>query len=217
MYEHLGWYFPNLDRHFSKTVLQWPEATYQQATIDEALRHVTKFNCAIDVGGNIGLHTVRFAQKFKQVHSFEPTNVNFECLAKNTESLDNVILHQCGLGNEETVLTIKLPSNSDNCGNFSIVDFDSDIDIIEESISTMTMDSLNLAPDLIKIDVQGFDYNVLLGAVETIRAHKPVIIIESETKKSRNSIGEFLTAHNYTVAAKIRHDQIWVYQKTVLQ
>jgi FkbM family methyltransferase len=177
---------------------------------------VKKFDCAVDVGGNIGLHTVRFAQKFQQVHSFEPTATNFECLQKNTESLDNVWLHQLGLGNEETVLTIRLPADSDNCGNFSIVDFDTNTDTLEESISIVIMDSLNLAPDLIKIDVQGFDYNVLVGASRTIELYRPVIIIESETKKSRNIIADFLTAYGYVVAAKIRHDQIWVYQKTAL-
>jgi FkbM family methyltransferase len=148
------------------------------------------------------------------VHSFEPTTVNFECLQKNTESLDNVVLHRCGLGEKETVLSIKLPQDSNNCGNFSIVDFDSTINTIEETISVVTLDSQNLAPDLIKIDVQGFDYNVLVGAAGTIRAHKPVIIIESETKKSRNNIAELLTSHGYVIAAKIRHDQIWVYSET---
>jgi FkbM family methyltransferase len=217
MYEQSGWYFPDLDRHFARTVSQWPGTNYQQVTIDKALQHVKKFDCAVDVGGNIGLHTVRFAQKFQQVHSFEPTTTNFECLQKNTESLDNVLLHQLGLGNEETVLTIQLPADSDNCGNFSIVDFDTSTDTLEESISIVTMDSLNLSPDLIKIDVQGFDYNVLVGAADTIQSHKPVIIIESETKKSRNSIAELLTSHGYIVAAKIRHDQIWVYQKIVSQ
>ena len=215
MYEHLGWHFPDFDRHFARTVSQWPGTDYQQATIDEAVQHAKGFNCAIDVGGNIGLHTVRFAQKFQQVHSFEPTAVNFECLQKNTESFDNVALHRCGLGDKETALSIKLPQDSNNCGNFSLVDFDADTDTVEESITVVTLDSLNLAPDLIKIDVQGFDYNVLVGAADTIAQHRPVIIIESETKKSRNTIGEFLTAHGYSVAAKIRHDQIWVYSETI--
>jgi FkbM family methyltransferase len=215
MYQFHGWHFPDLDRHFIRAVGDYPDTNYQQATIDEALRHVKKFDCAVDVGGNIGLHTVRFAQKFRRVHSFEPTAVNYECLQKNTESLSNVTLHQLGLGNEKTELTIRLPVNSDNCGNFSIVDFDNNTDTIEESILIVTMDSLNLAPDLIKIDVQGFDYNVLVGAADTIKTHKPVIIIESETKKSRNSISELLTAHGYTVTAKIRHDQIWAHPETI--
>ena len=215
MYKKSGWHFPDLDQHFAKTVSQWPDTDYQQATINEALRHVKKFDCAVDVGGNIGLHTVRFAHQFQQVHSFEPTATNFECLVKNTELLNNVLLHQLGLGNEETVLTIRLPADSNNCGNFSIVDFDNNTDAIEESISIVTMDSLSLAPDLIKIDVQGFDYNVLVGASCTIKLHRPVIIIESETKKLRNSIAELLTSHGYIVATKIRHDQIWIYQETI--
>ena len=216
MYEHLGWHFPDFDRHFARTVSQWPATDYQQATIDEAARHVKKFKCAVDVGGNIGLHTVRFAKLFAQVHSFEPTNVNFECLQKNTQTLDNVILHQLGLGDKSDTLTIQLPADANNCGNFSIVDFkDNTEQTVDETIEIRTLDSLELTPDLIKIDVQGFDYNVLVGAITTIKMHRPVIIVESETKQSRNIIAEFLQQQGYIVAAKIRHDQIWVHQETV--
>ena len=216
MYEHLGWHFPDFDRHFARTVSQYPGTDYQQATINEAVRHVTKFDCAVDVGGNIGLHTVRFAQLFQTVHSFEPTDVNFECLQKNTDSISNVHLHKLGLGDKPDTLTIQLPVDANNCGNFSIVDFkDNAEQTVDQSIEIRTLDSFTLTPNLIKIDVQGFDYNVLLGAADTIRLHHPVIIIESETKTSRNTIGEFLTQHGYVVAAKIRHDQIWVYQETV--
>ena len=216
MYEHLGWHFPDFDRHFARTVSQYPVTDYQQATIDEAVRHVTAFECAVDVGGNIGLHTVRFAQLFGTVHSFEPTTTNFECLQKNTAILDNVILHQLGLGAESGTVTIQLPADANNCGNFSIVDFaDNTEQTVDETIEIRTLDSFELAPNLIKIDVQGFDYNVLLGAADTIKMYHPVIIIESETKTSRNTIGEFLTQHGYVVAAKFRHDQIWVYQETV--
>jgi FkbM family methyltransferase len=215
MYEHLGWHFPDFDRHFARTVSQWPSTDYQQATIDEAVKHVKGFNCAIDVGGNIGLHTVRFAQKFQQVHSFEPTDINFECLQQNTKTLSGVQLYKLGLGDEPATLTIQLPADTDNCGNFSIVDFqDYNNRTVDQTIEIKTLDSFELEPDLIKIDVQGFDYNVLVGAADTIAQHRPVIIVESETKKSRNIIGEFLTARGYTVVAKIRHDQIWVHSET---
>lgn len=216
MYEYLGWHFPDFDRHFARTVTQHPATDYQQATIDAAVEQVKNFDCAIDVGGNIGLHTVRFASKFQSVHSFEPTDINFECLKKNTETFKNVTLHQVGLGDQAATLKIKLPGDSNNCGNFSIVDFDeSDDHLLEQSIEICTLDSFDLAPDLIKIDVQGFDYNVLVGARDTINQHHPVIIIESESKKSRHEISDFLTQLGYSVAAKIRHDQIWVYQQTV--
>jgi FkbM family methyltransferase len=213
MYEHLGWHFPDFDRHFARTVSQYPDTDYQQATIDEAVRHVKKFDCAVDVGGNIGLHTVRFARLFTQVHSFEPTDINFECLQRNTEAMHNIQLYKLGLGDKPDTLKIQLPIDANNCGNFSIVDFiDNTEQTVEQTIEIRTLDSFKLKPDLIKIDVQGFDYNVLVGATTTIAMCHPVIIIESETKKSRNSISEFLQLQGYSVAAKIRHDQIWVYQ-----
>ena len=156
MYEHLGWYFPDFDQHFARTVSQYPSTDYQQATIDEAVEHVKNFNCAVDVGGNIGLHTVRFSPLFRLVHSFEPTTTNFECLQKNTQTLDNVILYQLGLGNKAETVTIQLPVDANNCGNFSIVDFANNTEqTVDETIKIQTLDSFELAPDLIKIDVQG--------------------------------------------------------------
>jgi len=87
MIERLGWFFPDNDIHFEKYVLEFPNTQYQQKSIDLAYDYVKNFNNAIDIGANIGLHTVRFAQKFKSVFSFEPVTSVHECLKKIFQNL----------------------------------------------------------------------------------------------------------------------------------
>ncbi len=211
MYQHLGWHFPSVDKHFVSHVGEYPSTTYQQATIDEASKYLKNFNCAIDVGANIGLHTVRFSKIFKSVHAFEPTSINYECLEKNTASLQNIHLNKFGLGATASRESIKLPIDSNNCGGFSIVDWQNHSqEFLEETIEIKTLDSLKLAPDLIKIDVQGFDLNVLMGGKNTLTKFKPVVIVEAESKKIKNEIRAFLTSLKFELATEVRKDQIWV-------
>jgi FkbM family methyltransferase len=210
MYKALGWCFPDIDQHFLKGVDQFPVANYQQATIDAAYRYVSKFDCVVDVGANIGLFSVRFSKDFTQVISFEPTSVNYECLQENTSTLDNIKIYKLGLGEVESTAVISLPAESNNCGAFSIIDFNNHPgDVLTETITINTLDSYNLTPDLIKIDVQGFDLNVLKGSINTIKTYRPIIISEIENKKTRHEFFNFFESVGYELAESVRRDYIW--------
>ena len=71
-----GWIVPDFDRVIAKQCRLFPETHYQQDILNWALFNIKNFNLAVDVGANIGLHSVRFAQKFSQVESFEPFSIN---------------------------------------------------------------------------------------------------------------------------------------------
>lgn len=206
-----GWSFPDFDHHLSLKVGDFPLTDYQQSSIDLAYTNISQFNQVIDIGGNVGLHSVRFAQKFKEVVSFEPSLINFECLQKNCSTFDNVKLENCGLGEVEETVVISVPKNTDNCGAFSIVDFkDYQLELIQERIVIKTLDSYKLSPDFIKIDTQGYEMNVLRGAVNTIKQHKPVFLIECESKAQLNEVDEFLSKLGYNFVGSVRKDRVWV-------
>lgn len=207
-----GWAFPSFDSHFKKHVGVFPETNYQQDIIDEAILHTKKFNVVIDAGANVGLHTIRFSNLFKEVYSFEPSSENFECLNKNCESFNNINLYNFGLGNREEEKTLRLPKDSSNCGLFSSVIYNKTNDSVlkKEIIKIITIDSLNLKVDLIKIDTQGTELEILQGSEITIKNCRPAIIVELEKKKIRSDVFNFLKKLNYTLIKQIGKDDIWI-------
>jgi FkbM family methyltransferase len=210
MYNHKGWTFPDIDSHFRDAVGEFPETTYQQGALDAAFKYVKKFGVAIDAGANIGLQSVRLAQKFNQVHSFEPTSVNYDCLINNVKSFSNVQVHKVGLGEREESAIIKLPTESTNCGAFSIVDFNNTEDsVFAEHIEIVQLDKFQLSPDFIKIDTQGFELFILKGAENTLK-NKPVLLLECEKKQEKHLISEYLNPLGYIIAETVRKDSVWV-------
>ena len=210
MYSHKGWSFPDIDSHFRDWVGEFPETSYQQGALDAAFKYVKKFGVAIDAGANIGLQSVRLAQKFNHVHSFEPTSVNYDCLVNNTKNFSNIQIYKTGLGESESSAVIKLPIESTNCGAFSIIDFNNDEDSsFTENIKILPLDQFQLSPNFIKIDTQGFELFILRGAKNTLK-NKPVLLLECEKKQEKQLISEYLTPLGYAIVETVRKDSIWV-------
>ena len=119
-----GWCLPAFDQHFDVYLEPAFKNNYQQLVFDICMKLTRNFRNVIDVGANIGLFTTRFSERFEQVHAFEPVDQNFRCLQANTRHLDNTTLHNLALGEENDILTIKLPANAKNAGAWSMVDFE---------------------------------------------------------------------------------------------
>lgn len=133
---------------------------------------------ALDIGANIGNHSVYFTKHFHRVHSFEPNPAPFQLLSFNVASFDNVVAHNFGLGNRAE--TLALNECIGNIGASSLT-HKPERGGRELKIEIQRLDDLDIELTglcLMKIDVEGFEENVIRGARNTIAAHQPVIIFE---------------------------------------
>lgn len=123
----------------------------------------------VDVGANVGAYSVRAASSGMKVYSFEPNPENAKVLRRNAEINHlSVDLFECALGSKEG--EARLSPN----GALSRVSLDGSV-----VIPVRTLDSFDLPRvDLLKVDVEGHEFEVLKGAEKTIARFHPDIIIE---------------------------------------
>lgn len=132
----------------------------------------------IDCGANIGNHTVYFAKicKASKVISFEAVPSTYNILKRNielNELSDTVEIHNNALGDTERMVSMKVET-TENIGGAHVVEGS------DGSVKMIPLDSIGIdnKVDFIKIDVEGYEYNVLMGARGLISKYKPIIMIE---------------------------------------
>ena len=205
-----GWHLPDHDQHFAAWLEPHPSNHYQQQALDLALEYATGRDLVIDIGANIGLFATRFSTVFRQVVCFEPVTVVYECLTLNTRHASNITIHKSGLGDQAGTAMISVPVGSTNCGQYSMVDFLEHQHAASETVPVARLDDFDLSPDLIKMDVQGYEPWVLRGALQTLSRCAPVLMLEVEGKAVRGQLQEVLGPLGYRSVAAVRHDQIWI-------
>lgn len=137
----------------------------------------------LDIGANIGNHTVFFSRIFEKVISFEPVPRNCWILKANLNlnSINNVQLIEKGLSNANEKLYIAYddPKNTNN--GISRSDTSGTQNIVDVARGDDELEKLSYpAPVLmIKIDVEGLEPEVIMGLEKTISIHKPIIYWEA--------------------------------------
>ena len=203
-----GWYFPSSDTHFE----QWLErgkGEYQQKQRSDILSYIKttgRTDTCIDVGAHVGLWTKELSQVFKRVFAFEPMPHHRECFEKNVKKY-NVKLFPFALGDFTGRVDFKI--DKENTGNCHIVEKN---DKTKGQFKQKTLDEYKLdllchgtkkRLDYIKIDAEGHEKEVLVGAVETLEKHKPFVSVEIKEKilekvgKSRLQLEQQLKDSDY--------------------
>jgi FkbM family methyltransferase len=137
----------------------------------------------LDIGANVGNHSVLFAEVFRRVEAFEPNGVVWEQFEKNARmnGATNVTLHRIGLSDERT----ELPLYSAGEEHLGLATFVKDypygrpvritsvarIEVLDDYLPA-------LVPSAVKMDVQGFEPNVLRGMRGILERSKPVVWVE---------------------------------------
>jgi FkbM family methyltransferase len=190
---------------------------------DIALQYVTEFNRVIDIGAHVGISVLHWSKFFKNVDAYEPMKNHYNCLISNTKHLTNVNSYNFAISNEQKNLKGAYRSTK-NSGSFQLLDDaytqpskKAPREIFE--IPSYRLDDFKFENiNLIKIDVEGWEFEVLKGAVNTINEHRPVLLVEftgGSSKKSlhRYDVNEYyklIESINYTAVASSGDDTIYV-------
>ncbi len=165
---------------------------YEEESKNELLNLIPSNGIFVDIGANIGMFSVYFALKREDISlfCFEPEKSAFACLSKNMQqfSNDRVHLFHHALGNRSEEKELFRSQNNDG-GHSLILDQQGlsdrgqgdvvSVKVFDDLVEDGTIMSL---PDAIKVDVEGFELNVLKGMKKTIQLKKPIILIECDNK-----------------------------------
>lgn len=166
----------------------------------------------IDVGANIGNHSVFFGPHFKKVYSFEPNPILFKVLQSNImlNKLDkNIELFNIGLGDKNENKKYLLTTKNLGGSGFFEKNFNSKYHHSEFDLEIIKGDSFNLKNiNFLKIDTEGYDFKVIKGLRETIKKCKPIITFEvhpfgKDADELLNYLKELKYIYLYNISASM--------------
>jgi len=174
------------------------EGFYEKIELEFIKENLSEYNYTfVDVGANIGNHSVFFSKYFKNVVSIEPSKFNFELLKLNVGQLSNVEIFNYGCSNENK--NSKLYFNRNSYAGMSIYppsledskkrNIEKFHDkIVNEASSNSEIIELIKLDDLIfqkykkihfiKFDVEGEETKCLQGSSKIIERDGPLILFE---------------------------------------
>lgn len=180
------------------TVMTYPEdndslvnllsknGVYQLHVIKLFSKFVKPDSVIIDIGANIGALTLAFAKIMPtcHIHAFEIMPKTFKALQATVKANDlkNVTVHNIGLYSKDTTIGVNYKPYM--LGHTAIIDEDDDIELVNQVVECTTLDSFNFKNvSFIKMDIQGAEYDALLGAKETLKNNPKCTVLAEFTRR----------------------------------
>lgn len=175
--------------------------------IKAILMYCSNFDTVVQAGGNVGVWPKELSKHFKAVYTFEPDNINFQCLSRNVNEM-NVVKMQAALGDKPGLIC--LVKQRTNCGAHFVQPN------VQGIVPTLRIDDLGLTScNLIQFDIEGFELFALQGAKNTIEKFKPVIVVEEKGLGEKYGVEEeavsgLLATLGYKFADKFHRDVVYI-------
>ena len=177
---------PLFDKNIENVIYE--RGVYELGTVSLIKQLLKEGDVFIDVGANIGFLSMAAAVavgKKGEVLAFEPVPSTYDILVANRElnSLSQLQAFCVGVGSKSETVTIQ--TEDENRGGASILNKHNGSGI---EIQVKKLDELITASpvSLIKIDVEGYEFEVLKGAEELIKRDRPALIVEYSTGRENS-------------------------------
>ena len=173
--------YPKEDKYVGRSFKEYGQ--FSAGELSLFLERIRPGSVVLDVGANIGAHTVPLAQHVGaagQVIAFEPQRILHQMLCGNLalNGVPNVVTHAVALSDAPGTCLIPLLDYG-SAANFGGLPMD--LATEGETVTVATLDQFHLPRvDFIKLDVEGFERKVLLGAAETLGRCRPELYVEND-------------------------------------
>ena len=171
----------------------WSHVHFPEAEL-KILNHLKKnsFDLVFDVGAALGSYAFVLSRKSKRVICFEPGDEHFNFL-KKARIFSNIDVFNAAVGAQSGQKTLYIPGDDRDARHSATLSEKNPIiqskGTIEHSVTLVSLDdiykeyaSLHASVDLIKIDVEGYENDVLKGAKAVLEEFYPIIIAEIEMR-----------------------------------
>jgi FkbM family methyltransferase len=178
---------------------------------DAFIKLIPKNGTVLDIGANIGVMTAVLAlhDRKRAVYSFEPIPENLITLKQVVKhfALTNVTIFETALGNENgTVQMIRPTVAKVKMQGLSHVVSEHEDNKEDGSLFSVALKRLDDIPEVqqlssisaIKLDVENFEFEVIKGAQNILRTHRPYIYCELWANEVRTNCMNFLRAIGYS-------------------
>jgi FkbM family methyltransferase len=217
MFQHQGIWLPDGERHFPDWMTKNGEivdgrGTYQIRKLWAALEHCKQFRVAVDVGAHVGLFSMQLVKRFQTVHAFEPLAAFRECFERNVIAPreQDCLLYYVALGAQRGKVEMKVPAMGDgiDSGGTHVAG--------AGEVEMRALDEYDFNDvDYVKIDVEGYEAEVIKGSRETLLRCRPCVMVEQKARKLGENFGitgtpavDLLRAMGAEVRAVISGDYI---------
>lgn len=185
--------------------------TYQYRKLEAAMKEIpaNRRRGCLDIGAHVGLWAMWLVKEFEHVHCFEPMQAFADILPFNMPA-ENYTLHNTALGKVTGTAQLLVPQGV--TGNAHIVtggkaptpEYASQPQF---EVQVVPLDAMHFEQpiDFIKIDVEGYELQVVEGAEQTLRTHKPFIVIEQKGNDNKFFGQPKEAALNYLRKLGMRH------------
>jgi FkbM family methyltransferase len=182
--------------------------TYESNTLNSIKKDINSDSVIYDIGANFGYYSMIFAQQTKQnVIAFEPIPDNIKIFKNHLDinEVKNVTVLPFAIADCDK--EVEFSNEFNNQGNTYVEDsplyqkITNKIKINCRSVDSIVSEKLAPPPTFMKIDVEGAEYDALLGSVETIKKYKPTILLathELHVPGIKDKCLNFLNTLGYT-------------------
>ncbi len=184
---------------------QFGNYAYEWAVKQFMLSHYKDFSVFVDIGSNMGTYTLLLQQLGLKSYAFEPSHSNYKALTINLmlNNLENLTkTYNVGLASKasrEKFVFDPINTGASHLNSVEFYDHVTDnrgtIDEIELVMLDEMIDKMGIATNeriLMKIDVEGMEKDVLLGASTFIKTYPNILIVMESVHSGEQALKEVL-------------------------